>query len=275
MIHNVTLEVSLKPFWDLSDEGIRAVCEKIYLQWQPLIKNIEIISILLWTADGSEILEYKGNLDDKFEWAKYIGVANPEVYGNIPDLPQDQLCIHYCPRLYRKAPPEYTYRDLKRVLDTMRTVFAEKGRVIRLGTTFDPGPEFAVSPFKYKNHQEICLADTLGTGKELKSFICCYAELDADSVAYAGFPDGIKQGTSFGKFLGRQTKHFCKDMGFDYIWLSNGLGFGLETWGVCGAIFDGEKFDNTACQNIKDKKSSTKFYYSLCGTVTRTTCKGI
>jgi len=253
MIKNVTLEVSLKPFWDLSDEGIRTVCEKIYLQWLPLIKDIEIISIMFWTADGSEILEYKGSLDDTFEWAKFIGVANPEVYGKIPALPQKELSMHHSPRLYRKNPPEYTYRNLKRILDTMRMVFAEKGRVIRLGTTFDPGPEFAVSPFKYKNHKESCMANTLGTDTELRSFVCCYAELDADSIAYAGFPDGIKAGTPFGNFLGRQTKYFCADMGFDYIWLSNGFGFGLETWGVCGAIFDGKKFDNAACVDIKNK----------------------
>ncbi len=253
MIKNVTLEVSLKPFWDLSDEGIRTVCETIYSQWLPLTKDVEIISIMFWTADGSEILEYKGNLDDKFEWSKFIGVANPEVYGKIPDLPQQELSMHHSPRLYRENPPEYTYGDLKRVLYIMRKVFAEKGRVIRLGTTFDPGPEFAVSPFKYKNHQESCMADTLGADTDLKSFICCYAELDVDSVAYAGFPDGIEQGMPFGKFLGRQTKYFCADMGFDYIWLSNGFGFGLETWGVCGAVFDGKTFDNASCTDIKDK----------------------
>ena len=252
MIKNVTLEVSLKPFSDLSDKGIRAVCEKIYLQWRPLIKDIENISIMFWTADGSEILDYKSNLDDTFEWAKHIGVANPEIYGDIPDLPQEQLNTFHSPRLYRKSPPDYTYADLKRVLCILREVFAEKGRKIRLGTTFDPGPEFAKSSFKYKRHPEICLTDSTGDG-ELKSFVCCYAELDADSVAYAGFPEGIEQGTPFGKFLGRQTKHFCADMGFDYIWLSNGFGFGLEAWGVCGAVFDGEKFDNAACEDIKNK----------------------
>ncbi len=253
MISNVTLEISLKPFYELTDSGIRSVCEKLYFQWLPLIREMEIISIMFWTADGSEILEYRGNLSDTFEWAKYIGVANPEVYGNIADLPTEQLSIHHAPRLYRDNPPEYTYGDLKHVLTILREVFASHGRTIRLGATFDPGPEFAKSPFKYKNHQEICLADTLGQDSELKSFVCCYATLKADPTPYAGFPDGIEEGTTFGKFLGRQTKHFCEDLGFDYIWLSNGFGFGLETWGVTGAVFDGEKFDNTSCQDVKDK----------------------
>ena len=31
-------------------------------------------------------------------------------------------------------------------------------------------------------------------------------------------------------------------MGFDYLWLSNGLGFSSNPWKKTGKIFDGEKF---------------------------------
>ena len=31
---------------------------------------------MLWTADGSEILDYRGRLDDRVEWARYIGHPN-------------------------------------------------------------------------------------------------------------------------------------------------------------------------------------------------------
>ena len=87
MIKNITLEISLKPFHDLSEAGIRAVCETICRQWEPLFRNVDGVSVLFWTADGTEILDYSGRLADTFEWCKYIGVANPEVYGSIPDLP--------------------------------------------------------------------------------------------------------------------------------------------------------------------------------------------
>lgn len=86
-------------------------------------------------------LDYSGNLDDRFEWAKYIGVANPEIYGHIPDLPRERLSIHHAPRLYREDPPEYTYRDLKRILEIMRAAFAARGLSLRFGATFDPGPD--------------------------------------------------------------------------------------------------------------------------------------
>ena len=246
---NITLEVSLKPFWDLSEKEIRRVCETIYSQWHPFFKDIENISVMFLSADGSEILEYNGNLDDSFEWSKYIGVANPEVFGNIPNLPSEKLSIHHSPRLYRANPPEFKYRNLKRIMEILREVFAEKGRKIRLGTIFDPGPELAVSAFKYTRHREICMAGTLGK----KSFVCCYAELNAESKSYAGFPDGIEQGTPFGRFLGRQARCFCLDMGFDYLWLSNGFGFGCETWGVCGAIFNGVAFNNARCGEVREK----------------------
>ncbi|MFA6715244.1 MAG: hypothetical protein WCS27_07695 [Victivallaceae bacterium] len=247
MLRNVTLELSLKPFKDISDAGIRAACGKIHDQWHTLTDKAQIVSIMFWTADGSEILDYKGDMNESFEWAKYIGVANPCVYGEAPDLPEEQLSIHRLPRLYMENPLNFTYGDLKRIVSIIKEIFGSGGKQVRVGTTFDPGPEFAVSSFKYERHPEILMADTLGG----KSFVCCYAELNEDKTPYAGFPDGIKQGASLGTFIGRQARLFCKDLGFDYIWFSNGFGFGLETWGVCGAVFDGKRFVNDRCAEIK------------------------
>ena len=249
-VKNLTLEISLKPFFDLSDNAIESVCRKCLSQWRRLAENADTVSIMFWTSDGSELLDYKGSLDDTFEWDKFIGVANPEVYGPpLTDVPAEHQSIHRLPRLYRENPPEMRYSDLKRIIDTMRRTFTEAGFNTRVGTTFDPGPEFARSSFKYQRHPEILMANTLGG----KSFVCCYAKLNADNTPYAGFPDGIPQDTPLGTFLGRQSRIFCKDLGFDYIWMSNGFGFGLETWGVCGAVFDGESFDSSSCSAIKDK----------------------
>ncbi len=244
MLHNLTLEVSLKPFKDLSDNGIREICETIYKQWYALISKTEQISILLWSADGSEILDYKGCMSDTFEWAKYIGNANPKLHNGV--IKSD--CIANCPRLYMEQPAEFRYGDLKRIINIVKKTFGQENKQVRAGATFDPGPEFAVSSFKYKRHPEILLATTLGMG-----FTCCYAELNEDSEAYAGFPDGIRQETSLGTFLGRQTKLFCRDLGFDYIWFSNGFGFGSEPWWVYGPVFDGENFSSEQCEDIKRK----------------------
>lgn len=41
-------------------------------------------------------------------------------------------------------------------------------------------------------------------------------------------------------------------MGYDYIWLSNGLGFGKETWSAKGAIFNSEHFNAGALDEVKD-----------------------
>jgi hypothetical protein len=152
--------------------------------------------------------------------------------------------------LYRKNPPAMTYGDLAAIVRVLKEVgTAATGKPVQVGATFDPGGEFARSPFKYERHNEICLAGTMGKG----SFVGCYATLNADSAAYAGFPQGIPQGTPLGTFLGRQCRHFLADLGFDYIWLSNGFGFGLETWKTTGPLFDGRTFDARQARELRDK----------------------
>ena len=120
---------------------------------------------------------------------------------------------------------------------------------VRVGASFDPGPEFARSKFKYELHPEVCLGNTMGKG----TMVCSYSVLKGDSETYVGFPDGIPDGTPFGTFFGRQTQHFLDDLSFDYIWLSNGFGFGLETWGCTGAVFNGERFDNSQLPVVREK----------------------
>jgi len=36
---------------------------------------------MLLLGDGSEILEYTGDLSQEMEWARYIGTANPKHFG--------------------------------------------------------------------------------------------------------------------------------------------------------------------------------------------------
>lgn len=230
---NVTLELSLKPF---RDDDFEPVCRTLFRQWLPLVERAEQVSVMLWVADGSELLDYRGDLDGEFEWARYIGGANPRAtIANDPD----GVCLHSRCYDYMTDPPRRTYRDLAAIVATLKRVGREvTGLPVRVGETFDPGPEFAKSSFKYERHEEICLAGTMGRA----SFVCCYARLNADDVAYAGFPDGIPQDTPLGTFLGRQAQHFLTDLGFDYLWLSNGFGFGLETWATTGALFDGTRF---------------------------------
>jgi hypothetical protein len=39
-------------------------------------------------------------------------------------------------------------------------------------------------------------------------------------------------------------RHFLIDLGFDYIWFSNGFGFSATAWSVKGPLFDGEVWRN-------------------------------
>lgn len=247
-LNTVTLEMSLKPFRDPTNiDAVEAICHKAFTQWNTLCQHADHIQILLWPADGSEILAYKGNLDEAFEWAYWLGFANPSF--DVPNDPKKEA-LHSTPQLYMENPPKQTYRTLAGIVKALKKVGQQvTGKPIKVGATFDPGGEFARSTFKYKEHPEICIANTMG----INSFVGCYATLDADATSYAGFPQGIPQDTTFGTFFGKQTQAFLKDMDCDYIWFSNGFGFGLETWSTVGPLFDGNQFDAKQAPDIRNK----------------------
>ena len=245
--NNITLETSLKPFKVNDKHYIDSVCKNIFAQWQPLLKYADTVSVMLWTADGSEILDYKGKDSQRLEWGQYIG--NPNTKHEVNSGPKE-LCLHDRAYDYIKNPPVFTYGDLKYIVKALKEEgYKATGKPIRIGETFDPGPEFAKSPFKYEKHPEICMGNTMGS----KTFVCCYAVLNKDDEKYAGYPDGIPQGTPFGQFFGRQCQAFLTDMDFDFIWFSNGLGFGMETWSATGAVFDGKEFHREKLQEVREK----------------------
>ena len=232
---SLTLEVSLKPFYALDDRATRDVCAAALQQWAPLIAQAERLAVMFWAADGSEILEYAGDRDAPMEWARFLGNANPHL--PVPADPEKKS-LHARHYLYRDDARPITYRRLAAIGAAWKNAAHAIGRDLALGATFDPGGEFAPSAFKYERHREICLSNTMGQA----SFVCCYGILGADTRRYAGYPEGIPAGTSLGSFLGRQFRHFAQDLGFDFLWLSNGFGFGLETWKTVGPLFDGAAF---------------------------------
>ena len=237
MFKNITLEISLKPFKKTDEDYIRSICKKVFSQWAPLLKGREVISIMLWASDGSEILDYAGNMDDTFEWCYYLGTANHPLLGK--DERKD-TSLHDRTQVYMENPPVMTYRILKNII----RIFKEEGKiafpdsVIRVGETFDIGPEFSRSDFKYNRHTEI----TGGATLDHFGFIDSTSKLDGDDRCYAAYPEGIPEGTPFATFLGKQSNIFLEDMDFDYLWLSNGLGFSPNPWDLSGKIYDGENF---------------------------------
>ena len=62
MFENITLELSLKPFKQTDEAYVRKVCAQIFEQWRALLKDRKSISVMLWVGDGSEILDYAGNM---------------------------------------------------------------------------------------------------------------------------------------------------------------------------------------------------------------------
>ncbi|MBQ7721441.1 MAG: hypothetical protein IJT64_00880 [Kiritimatiellae bacterium] len=239
-LRNLTLEISSKALHDQSPGAVERAFRTAFRQWRPLADRAKRLSVLLWTADGSELLDWSGDFTDTFEWACWCGCANrPPPTG--PTTTRQRRNSQVIPKKVfpdaECAPRPYAWlRDV--VALARAAAHDELGRDIRVGTTFDGGPEFAISGFKYRRHREAMLGDAVFKG----SFLSCDATLHADGRRYAAFPNGIPEGLSIGSFLGAQYRAFAHDFGFDYIWLSNGMGFGREPWGVVGALFDKKSF---------------------------------
>ncbi len=256
MYKNVTMELSLKPFKKTDEAYIRNVCREMFFQWRQLLKACETISVMMWTADGSELLDYSGNMQDEFDWCCWIGNAQcPQ-----GDDPLDtEYTLHQRKFPYMENPPVMTYEILKTIIACIK----EEGRAIfpnakiRVGQTFDLGPEFAVSQFKYVRHPEIC---TSSSGCDGYGFVDGTAILKGDTRKYAAYPKGIKEGTPFAEFFGKQANIFLKDMDFDYIWLSNGLGFSSDPWKTTGKIYDGENFHP---EFLEDTRSKVFMFWEL------------
>ena len=264
-LRDIQLEMSLKPFFDNSPATRSAVIHEVFEQWRALARHAESVSILLWIGDGSEILEYDGVMDRAFEWGRYQGSANPHEWKASSKSNTDGVSshawsdkndphrngLHRRSYLYREAPAEFTFEWLAALVADIKRIGGKLlGIPIYVGETFDIGPEFAISRFKYLWHPEI-----LAGGNSLfkGQFISCEAILHADDRAYAAFPQGIPEGTTIGRFLGKQANRFFQDMGFDFLWLSNGFGFALEPWGLVGNLFDGLHFHPEAAAGTRSR----------------------
>ncbi len=248
MFDSINLELSMKVFKKNDLSYIKQVVNKIFDHWAPLLNNRKSMSVLLWISDGSNILDYTGNLDEVIEWDYFMGCAKMETLKEGEDRDVD---LHKKNVLYRKELPVVTHRTIKNIVAVIKEEGSRRypDAKITVGIPFDIGPEFARSKFKYERHPEICT----GSGEGVHTFINSYGNLAGDNYPYAGFPNGIPEGTPFGTFLGKQTQIYLHDLNMDYLWLSNGVGFSATSWTATGEIFDGKKFHTEKFEEVEEK----------------------
>ena len=114
----VTLEVSLKPFRAHDENSIRSVCQEIFRSWAALLRRCDGCAVMLWSADGSEILEYRGRMDDAFDWARYLGDANPPKAAR--RMIRIAKAMHARNWLYMDDPPQVTTARCDRLSTTLK-----------------------------------------------------------------------------------------------------------------------------------------------------------
>lgn len=220
----------------------------MFIQRRPLLIDREEISVMMWISDGSEILDYNADDNTSFEWCIYVGMANMPL---LSDKENTAISLEKRKQKYMENPPVMTYGILKSIVSKIKLIGSElyPNSKITVGEAFDIGPEFAVSDFKYNRHKEIVTGQTIVDGTV--GFVD--GILNGDDYHYAAYPDGIPDKTPFASFLGRQANIFLRDMGFDYIWLSNGVGFSDCPWSMEGKIFDGKEFRPDKLFGVKNK----------------------
>lgn len=242
----VTLETSLKPFDAFDDASLRTGVEEMFTQWSTLLATAGECSLLLWISDGSEILDWAGDLAAPVVWADTIGFNNVDAdpYGEHKE--PERVAVRY-----RDDPPALDYDRIRSLVRIIRETGESRGIPTRVGATFDPGPEFAASAFKFRRHPEILARGAdVGIGPIIE-MVRHFSVLDADDHRYAAYPDGIPTGTRFGEFLGRQADDYLAAMGFDYLWLSNGFGFSGYAWSELGESFDGASFHTNRTAGLR------------------------
>ena len=75
-LNRVVLEIGLRPFDNMSLREIERVCRHALSSWSKLIEQGETISVLFWTGNGDEIVQFDGNMNKEVNWGKYIGFCN-------------------------------------------------------------------------------------------------------------------------------------------------------------------------------------------------------
>jgi hypothetical protein len=239
-LRRLTLEVSLKPFFDLDDAGIARTCGRIWGNWLRLIDRADAVAVLLWIGSGDEILTWSGDDDDRVPAAQSIGFNNLRCPGAY-----DPAVEHYtynAARPYANPLPDLRYRHVRQIIAALKaTGEAACGKRPSIGATIDPGPEFADSPWRYEIHPEVLQTKREGLPYPMH-FLTHEAALHADARPYAGLPDGIPEGMTLGTLIGRQFEAARRRLGFDFLWLSNGLGYSHHPWIVLGDLFDGRRF---------------------------------
>ncbi|MDJ1113813.1 hypothetical protein [Microbacterium dauci] len=242
--HEVCLWVTPKIFDDLRapEDGVAAFFDH-HAEW---IDGNDL-TIVFCAGNGDHVLDWRGpdGLDDTFDWARYNAYAWDPDTGQTFETAMRNHNANWLDRVReggeRSANPysagpmmvlseqELDYRSLAHIYATIREEAQRRSVRLRLLEYLEPGPEFCRSEWKTIRHPEVAAARADAGGHEIPGLIDVTLPLNADSRSYAGWPDGIPEGTLAGEFVARQTAAFVADFALDGVLLGNQFGL-LGFW---------------------------------------------
>lgn len=230
------LEVSLKPFADFGAKTLSSTVARIFDDWSVLLAAAEECSVLLWASDGSEILDWTGDLDQNSSGPGSSGSTTPRPprTGN-GSRPVGGPCHSPSTRLTSPTAisPGSSPRSRPRVVDVAspprsgpRSI---RGRSLRR-RSWAPPPS-----------RDRARGEDVGIGPII-AMVRHFSVLSADDHAYAAFPTGIPEGTTFGEFLGARPRTTWPRWDSTIQVAVERVRVQLYAWSELGESFDGERF---------------------------------
>ncbi|MGP3979628.1 hypothetical protein [Streptomyces sp. KR80] len=197
------------------------------------------LTVVFCAGNGDHILNYAGDRDEGFDWARYNCYA-PAPHGNGPAALARAHNADWLERVREggersfnpySAGPMFTlseqpmdYRLLAGAYDAVRRTAARRGLDVTLLEYLEPGPEFCRSEWKTERHPEVSSAAADAGGHMVPGVIDVTLPLAADDRTYRAFAGGISGGLLAGDFVAAQAAAFTEDFGLDGVLLGNQFG---------------------------------------------------
>ncbi len=228
--HIVSPWVTPKIFTDLTQPAPRV--KEFFDHYSDWFSHASEVAINFCTGNGDHILNYAGkdHCDQTFDWSRYScynGDSVQRYKHNLEWLTKCREGGEATGNPYLAGPSfilsdqALNYRTLSGIYSAFREEGKRRGLNVKILEYLEPGPEFCKCVWKTERHPEASQGLVDAGGTLVPGVIDVCANLKADSLPYAAYPDGVKEGTNAGDFVAAQCDAFTHDFDLDGVFLGN------------------------------------------------------